>query len=123
MPVPRESSFRQTYLREPDPEVFLRIEQIEVNNPCFWREYHAGDNGPRNRALALILHGPFLTEVRSDQQLGYIVWAAQRLIATTSAFTSSSNHRLTRPTLWKTAQTPLLPPIPSNFANCHRIIS
>ena len=78
-PVAREATFHQTYLVQRQPEELVRVEQLAVNNSCFWREYDAGDNSPRNRALALVLRGflrpPFFTEMRSNQQLGYIVWA------------------------------------------------
>ncbi len=77
--IDRQSTFTQTYLSQPDPEDFVRVEKLEVNNSCFWREYDAGTNSPHNRAIALILQGfmrgPFFTEMRSNQQLGYIVWA------------------------------------------------
>ena len=78
-PVDHQATFTQTYLAQPDPEVFVRVEKLEVNNSCFWREYAAGPNSPHNRGIALILKGfmrsPFFTEMRSNQQLGYIVWA------------------------------------------------
>lgn len=77
--IDRQSTFTQTYLSQPDPEEFVRVEKLEVNNSCFWREYDAGTNSPYNRAIALILQGfmrgPFFTEMRSNQQLGYTVWA------------------------------------------------
>ena len=77
--LPRASTFTQTTLAQPDPEALARVERLEVNNSCFWREYYVGDNGPRNRGVALILKGfldgPFFTELRSNQQLGYIVAA------------------------------------------------
>lgn len=73
------ATLKQTYLDQPEPEALVRVEKLEVNNSCFWREYDAGDNDPHGRATALILRGflrgPFFTEMRSNQQLGYIVWA------------------------------------------------
>ncbi|HCL27805.1 MAG TPA: hypothetical protein DIC52_05145 [Candidatus Latescibacteria bacterium] len=78
-PVDHQSTFTQTYMAQPDPEVLVRVEQLAVNNSCFWREYYAGANSPHNRAIALILRGflrgPYFTEMRSNQQLGYIVSA------------------------------------------------
>lgn len=77
--IDRQATFTQTYLTQPDPEEFVRVEKLEVNNSCFWREYDAGSNSPHNRAIALILQGfmraPFFTEMRSNQQLGYTVWS------------------------------------------------
>ena len=77
--IDRQDTFSQTYFTQPDPEAFLRVEKLEVNNSCLWREYYAGPNTPHNRAIALILkgflRGPFFTERRSNQQIGYLVWA------------------------------------------------
>ncbi|NKB72821.1 MAG: hypothetical protein GKR89_37605 [Candidatus Latescibacteria bacterium] len=77
--IARDATFTQSMLAQANPETLVRVEQLEVNNSCFWREYYVGDNGPRNRGIALILRGfldgPFFTELRSNQQLGYIVWA------------------------------------------------
>ena len=78
-PVAREDTFVQTYLSQPEGEVLHRVDRLEVNNSCFWREYRLGATTPYNRAIGLVLtdflHRPFFTEMRTNQQLGYIVWA------------------------------------------------
>ena len=78
-PIPEAAAFGQTYLSQPSAESLLRVEQLGVNNSCFWREYYAGAATYKNRAIALILEnflrGPFFTEMRSKQQLGYLAWA------------------------------------------------
>lgn len=78
-PIARQATFTQRQLVQDASEEVVRTHRLEVNNSCFWREYHVGGNSPRDRAIALVLQGflrgPFFTEMRSNQQLGYIVWA------------------------------------------------
>ena len=53
-----------------------------VNNSCFYRKYVFAEDSPKNRATALIINKaiqqPFFTEMRTNQQLGYIVWSYLR---------------------------------------------
>lgn len=48
------------------------------NNSCMWREYVFPADTPEMRAAAMIIgnfvNEPFYTEMRTKQQLGYIVW-------------------------------------------------
>ncbi len=78
-PVAWKDTFAQTYLSQPVGEALYRVDKLKVNNSCFWREYRLGATTPRNRAIGLVLgdflHRPFFTEMRTNQQLGYIVWA------------------------------------------------
>jgi insulysin len=78
-PVARDETFTQGYLEEVEGEELLDVKRLEVNNSCLWREYYAGENTPRQLAIARILSGfmrePFFTEMRTNQQLGYIVSA------------------------------------------------
>ena len=78
-PVAWDDTFVQTYLSQPEGEALYRVDKLEVNNSCFWREYRLGTTTPYNRAVGLVLtdflHRPFFTEMRTNQQLGYIVWA------------------------------------------------
>ncbi|HNT39962.1 MAG TPA: insulinase family protein [Rubrivivax sp.] len=60
------------------PGQTLRSSQaLQVNNSTLRREYLLGDDGPRARAIAQVLAAviaePFYTEMRTQQQLGYIV--------------------------------------------------
>ena len=77
-PIPWEETFAQTYLTQPDGESLTRVDHLEVNNSCFRREYRLGPADPRHRAAILILDNflsrPFFTEMRTNQQLGYIVF-------------------------------------------------
>jgi insulysin len=76
--VADEKLFERRLLVQDEPEGIVEVDKLEVNNSCFWREYFIGNESPENRAAALILgnfvENPFYTEMRTRQQLGYIVW-------------------------------------------------
>ena len=78
-PLDEDDVFRQGILveKENDPQTY--IERLETNNSCFWRTIHLGKETPWLRMAALIIgkfiSQPFYTEMRTQQQLGYIVWA------------------------------------------------
>ena len=77
-PISWEETFAQTYLTQPDGESLTRVDHLEVNNSCFRREYRLGPADPLHRAAILVLDNfvsqPFFTEMRTTQQLGYIVF-------------------------------------------------
>ncbi len=54
-------------------------QRLEVNNSTLRREYRLGDDSPEARAAALLISAaigdPFYSEMRTQQQLGYIVQA------------------------------------------------
>ena len=56
----------------------IDADKLEVNNSCFWREYFLGFDTPKSRVATLVLgnfiSNPFYAEMRTRQQLGYIVW-------------------------------------------------
>jgi len=56
----------------------IHTDKLEVNNSCFWREYFLGYDTPENRVASLVfgnfMSNPFYAEMRTRQQLGYIVW-------------------------------------------------
>lgn len=89
-PVPKETTFEQTYLRQNEPEALWSISKLEVNNSGFRRNYYMGENSPKNHAIALILGSfidrPFFTEMRSNQQLGYIAAAGVASLERTSIY-------------------------------------
>jgi insulysin len=89
-PVTKETTFDQTYLRQNAAESIWSIYKLEVNNSSFRRNYYMGDNSPKSRAIALILHKvinrPFFTEMRSNQQLGYFVAAGVAPLERTSTY-------------------------------------
>ncbi len=77
--IDQNATFTQGLLEEIEAETLLNVKQLEVNNSCFWREYLVAANTPQQLAIAHILEGfmqnSFFTEMRTKQQLGYIVWA------------------------------------------------
>jgi insulysin len=54
------------------------VEQLVVNNSAFRQEYLLGDDAPEIRAATLVLSNfisePFYSEMRTRQQLGYVVF-------------------------------------------------
>jgi insulysin len=58
-------------------EVLRSSQVLQVNNSTLRREYLLGDDSPRARAIAQVLAAvvadPFYSEMRTQQQLGYIV--------------------------------------------------
>ena len=76
--IPSEQTFSQTALRMEKPETLFYTDQIEVNNSVLSKTYIVGDDSPESRAAGMILSEfvgtPFFTEMRTNQQLGYIVW-------------------------------------------------
>jgi len=77
--IPRDSVFELEFLDQPKPEDIQYVGKLAVNNSCFYREYVLGDDSPELRAKSLVisqaLQQPFFTEMRTNQQLGYIVWS------------------------------------------------
>ena len=65
------------YLELEKPETIQYVNKLLVNNSCFYREYVVGKDSPELRAstkvIGTALQQPFLTEMRTNQQLGYIV--------------------------------------------------
>jgi insulysin len=59
-------------------EAIVDAGKVLGNNSCMWREYIFDADTPENRAAALVLSAfidePYYTEMRTKQQLGYIVW-------------------------------------------------
>ena len=90
IPVPRDRSFELMFLVHEEPESIQYVGNLEVDNSCFWREYHFGMDSPETRASIMILgqalQQPFFTEMRTNQQLGYIVWSGN--------LTRDKNHYL-----------------------------
>ncbi len=63
-------------------ETVVDAGRVLGNNSCFWHEYLFPADTPEYRAAALVLGNfvdePFYTEMRTRQQLGYIVWGGTR---------------------------------------------
>ena len=80
--INRKNAFDLKYLDQPNNEDIQLVEKLAVNNSCFYREYVLGEDSPEMRAaskvIAQALEQPFFTEMRTNQQLGYIVWSYTR---------------------------------------------
>ena len=78
-PLSRDLAFEQRYLVMSKPESTRYVEKLSTNNSSFYRFYYLDESSPRLRATAQVLSNlinqPFYTEMRTEQQLGYIVWS------------------------------------------------
>jgi insulysin len=78
-PLDKDDTFEQGILIEKENDPLTYVERLETNNSCFWRTVHIGSESPELRMAARIIEKfisqPFYTEIRTRQQLGYIVWA------------------------------------------------
>ena len=79
LPLNKEDTFKQGILVEKAKDPLTYIERLETNNSCLWRSVYLGSETPGLRMTARILDkfiSPlFYAEMRTRQQLGYIVWA------------------------------------------------
>ena len=77
--INRQEAFDLKYLKLDEPEIIQYTDNLLVNNSCFFRQYVLGEDSPQIRAVSKIigkaLQQPFFTEMRTNQQLGYIVWS------------------------------------------------
>ena len=75
--INREEAFDLKYLKLDEPEIIQYTDNLLVNNSCFFRQYVLGEDSPQIRAVSKIIgkavQQPFITEMRTNQQLGYIV--------------------------------------------------
>ena len=59
-------------------EDITRVLETQVNNSCLWRLQYFGENSIEEAAQAQVIgnfvESPFFLEMRTNQQLGYIVW-------------------------------------------------
>lgn len=78
-PLGEDEVFRSEYRRPEGGSEAVQREQIDANNSCFWQEVVLGEDSPRNRAKAMVVSNfisePYFSEMRTRQQLGYIVWS------------------------------------------------
>jgi insulysin len=77
--IEREKTFEVDFLTQSEPESVQQVETLEVNNSCFNRQYFLGMDSPKMRAvgdlITLSTQQAFYNEMRTNQQLGYIVWS------------------------------------------------
>jgi insulysin len=78
-PVAADALLRTRLLVSKPGDVLRTRDALKVNNSTLRREYVLGDAGAQARAAALVLSAvigdPFFSELRTRQQLGYIVQA------------------------------------------------
>ncbi len=79
-PINKEDTFKQAILVEKNNDPLIYLEKLETNNSCLWKTVYLGSETPELRMAARIIDKfvsqPFYTEMRTNQQLGYIVSAA-----------------------------------------------
>ncbi len=77
-PVAADQLLRRQLLTLKPGETLLSSQKLVVNNSAFRRQYVLGDDDAETRAATLILSNfiaePFYSELRTRQQLGYIVF-------------------------------------------------
>ena len=92
--INRAETFELAHLQLEKPEDIQYVDNLLVNNSCFFRKYEIGKDSPKTRAMSMVidkvLQQPFYTEMRTNQQLGYIVWSYTRNIKNTYFLTSGS---------------------------------
>ena len=77
-PVADDQLLRRKLLTMSPGESLVSSQKLAVNNSAFRRQYVIGDDAPELRAATLVLANfmgePFYSEMRTRQQLGYIVF-------------------------------------------------
>jgi insulysin len=79
-PLDKKDVFKQRILVEKEKDPLTYIERLETNNSCLWRTLHLGSDSAGLRMAAQVLEKfvspQFYAFMRTQQQLGYIVWTA-----------------------------------------------
>lgn len=77
--IPVAETFSQTYLQLPEKVDVFHAQRLEVNNSALRQDFFLGSTTPKIRAMAALLspflYQPFFTEIRTNQQLGYVAAA------------------------------------------------
>ena len=76
-PLDKQNVKTQTYLVQSEKHLAI-AKVIESNNDCLRQDFYLGKDSPKMRMASKVLNNfieqPFYTEMRTRQQLGYIVW-------------------------------------------------
>jgi insulysin len=71
-------------------EDIIQVVESEVNNSCFSRLQYFGNNSidedAQSRVIGTYVESPFFLEMRTNRQLGYIVWGGARSTKKSSFF-------------------------------------
>jgi len=77
-PLNKKDVFKQRILVEKEKDPLTYIERLETNNSCLWRSIHLGSDNAELRMAVQVLEKfispQFYAYMRTQQQLGYIVW-------------------------------------------------
>ena len=94
-----EQVVSQGRLRFDEGEEITRVVNSDVNNSCLWRLQYFGENsieeGAQAQVIGSYVETPLYLEMRTNQQLGYIVWGGAASFKTSSYFyfiIQSGNH-------------------------------
>ena len=81
-PLPKEERFEQIVETIPDGKRFRFSREVEDNNNSLAYAIQVGDKDPALQAqvslIASVIESDFYTQMRTNQQLGYIVWSFQQ---------------------------------------------
>jgi insulysin len=81
--VPGSKPYEAQLLSLQQGRHLLFVDDLPGNNSCFRKDIVVGTDNPHDRMLlavaANLLNTPFVTELRTRQQLGYVVWSRQFL--------------------------------------------
>ncbi|MCW5548180.1 MAG: insulinase family protein [Opitutaceae bacterium] len=84
-PLPPEDTWEMRYIRYQPGETVVDAERVAGNNSCLWHEYLFPADTPEYRAAAMVLgnfvNEPFYAEMRTRQQLGYLVWGGTSAVS------------------------------------------
>lgn len=84
-PLPPEDTLEVRYIRYQPGETVVDAERVAGNNSCLWHEYLFPADTPEYRAAAMVLgnfvNEPFYAEMRTRQQLGYLVWGGTSAVS------------------------------------------
>jgi insulysin len=79
-PLAKKEVFKQRILVEKEKDPLTYIKRLETNNSCLWRSIHLGSETAELRMASQVLEKfispKFYAYMRTQQQLGYIVWTA-----------------------------------------------
>ncbi|MDP6853435.1 MAG: insulinase family protein [Candidatus Marinimicrobia bacterium] len=98
-PLAKEEAVLQRRLSFKEGDDLNVVVESEVNNSCLWRLQYFGENSIEEEAQAKVLgrfvEPPFFLEMRTNRQLGYIVWGGAASHKKSSYFIwviQSGNH-------------------------------
>ena len=79
-PYTKEEAFEIKYLSQDKPETIQYVQKLLVNNSAFLERQleRFTRNKSNSHSMSKAIEQPFYTEMRTNQQLSYIVWSYPR---------------------------------------------